>query len=215
MSARGIDVSKWQGKIDWTRVAADGISFAFIRASHGDTEDPRFVENWRGAVDAGIIPSAYHYYEHPGADAHLQAHTFLAQLATVWRSAGPMRAPMLPPVLDAEEGKPGAEALLEWLEAIEGVTGLCPWIYTSTGWWTPAIGDDERFARHPLWVAHWGVQKPVIPRPWTDWIVWQASNQGLVTGITTDVDTNVYNGSIDDLRWMARCDLASRDLDAP
>lgn len=198
----GIDVSKWQGAIDWTRVAAAGIQFAFIRASNGDSIDPRFVENWRGATAAGVIPGAYHYFECPGADVDVQVDTFLDQLYEVWVPG----EPGLPPVLDAEEGRPNATIIHRWLLLVESATDLCPWIYTNANWWTNSsgIGPDERFERYPLWVSHWHAKTPRIPQPWTDYIAWQHTNVGRVDGISTNVDINVFNGKPEDLRWMAR-----------
>jgi lysozyme len=62
MPVQGIDVSRWQGKIDWASVAAAGKQFAFIKATEGgDHIDPRFLENWHGAKQAGLVRGAYHF----------------------------------------------------------------------------------------------------------------------------------------------------------
>src|SRR5687768_1787101 len=76
----GIDVSYWQGAIDWPAVAADGIEFAFIRASHGlGTVDTRYQENWAGARAAGIMRGTYQYFS-PGEDVIAQADLMLEMM---------------------------------------------------------------------------------------------------------------------------------------
>src|SRR5919106_1214014 len=90
----GIDVSKWQGKIDWASVRAAGTQFAFIKATEGgDHVDERFLENWHGAQQAGIPRGAYHfvYWCRP---AHEQAAWFKRNV--------PQDPDALPPVLDVE-----------------------------------------------------------------------------------------------------------------
>lgn len=83
---RGIDVSHWQGAIDWTKVKASGIQFAIIKAGGSDAgfyTDPRWEENYKGAKDNGIAVGAY-YFVGPGcissADGKADAERFLAQL---------------------------------------------------------------------------------------------------------------------------------------
>jgi lysozyme len=210
----GIDVSKWQGKVDWRSVKAAGYEFAAIRASAGERADPRFAESWAGALEARVIPQAYHYFEAVDdplqtrrirPDGSMHAPPVLAQVHAFWKTLSQVsRDVMLPPALDAEEGKPGPEPLISWCRVVEGLTGRCPWVYTNDYWWGGAIGDDQRFAKFPLWVSDW--DGPVsIPKPWTDWIVHQHTNDGKVPGIQGDVDLNVYNGDLKSLRWMAKC----------
>src|SRR5688572_25104565 len=88
----GIDVSYWQGTIDWPSVAAAGIDFAYIRVTHGLTViDTQFDRNWAGARDNGIIRGAYQYLE-PSEDAAEQAQLMLDLM-------GPLEPGDLPPVL--------------------------------------------------------------------------------------------------------------------
>ena len=97
----GLDVSHYQGTVDWASVLRQGYRFAFIKATEGTTwTDPEFSANWAGAKGAGLLRGAYHYYE-PGDDPGQQADFFLN---TVWPHGGqPLLAPGdLPPVLDIE-----------------------------------------------------------------------------------------------------------------
>lgn len=219
----GVDVSKWQEmrkEIDFAAVAKAGIRFVIMRASAGTRIDPKFRDNWREVVTEGLIPQAYHYLECPGADAVDQALVFLSQLDAVdalplWIGANvepspfliPIHgrrilAPALPPLCDAEEGPLKPKDLLRWLDAVEGRVGRVPWIYTMIGWWGTAIGNDKRFSRYPLHAADW--TPPLnLPLPWTDCIVHQYTNKGEVPGIPTKVDMNKFNGTLEDLLWMA------------
>ena len=190
----GIDVSHWQGRVDWERVADDEIAFAFIKATEGgDYVDPRFVANWDGAARAGVLRGAYHFYR-PQTDAAVQAQQFL-------RTVG-ARAGDLPPVLDVEvtDGRSAdaiAAGVRTWLEMVERATGRRPIVYTRAGFWNQVGGG---FGAYPLWVAHYGVAEPAIPSDWDRWTFWQHSDAGRVAGISGNVDLNWFAGGWEELR---------------
>ncbi|WP_329686128.1 glycoside hydrolase family 25 protein [Longimicrobium sp.] len=191
----GVDVSHWQGAIDWNRAAGDGVSFAFIKATEGgDYVDPAFAANWAGAAAAGIPRGAYHFYR-PQTDAAAQAQHFLRTVQ--------LRAGDLPPVLDVEvtDGRPAAEiaaGVRTWLQTVERATGRRPIVYTRASFWTGQMGGG--FGAYPLWVAHYGAAQPSIPADWSRWAFWQHSDAGRVAGITGDVDLNWFAGSWADLQ---------------
>lgn len=185
----GIDVSHWQGAIDWPRVADDGVAFAFIKATEGgDYTDPRFAENWAGAARAGVVRGAYHFYR-PQTDAVAQAEHFLRTV--------PLRAGDLPPVLDVEvtDGRTPATiaaGVRTWLETMERATGRRPIVYTRASFWTAQMGSG--FGEYPLWVAHYGVARPNVPAGWSGWTFWQHTDAGRVDGIAGAVDLDWFNG---------------------
>ena len=185
----GIDVSHWQGTIDWEAVAADGVEFAFVKATEGgDYTDPRFAENWAGARRAGVVRGAYHFFR-PQTDATAQAAHFLR---TVQLAPGD-----LPPVLDVEvtDGRSAAaiaDGVRTWLQEVERATGRRPIIYTRASFWTGQM--DGGFGAYPLWVAHYGVSAPNIPAGWSGWTFWQHSDAGRVDGISGAVDLDWFNG---------------------
>jgi hypothetical protein len=126
-SARGIDVSHYQGTVDWQGVRMAGIQFAFAKATEGVTwTDPEFGTNWPGMRAAGLLRGAYHFFE-PNDDAGQQAAFFLQ---TVQLEAGD-----LPPVLDVETEGTSPQALWQgvqtWLEQVEAAVGLPPILYMS------------------------------------------------------------------------------------
>jgi lysozyme len=184
--ARGIDVSHYQGRIDWRAVAAEGIGFAYMKATEGATfADPTFARNWRDAGAAGIRRGAYHRFR-GGRDALVQAEHFLAVAA--------IGAGDLPPVLDVESTDGVSDARLVrgvrvWLAEVERRTGKRPIVYTKPNFRRLHLGtalDD-----YPLWISEYGVDVPSVD----GWHFWQHSDRGRVAGITGDVDLNRFNGS--------------------
>ena len=191
----GIDVSYWQPNVDWGRVASDGIRFAFMRVSYGlQVYDTEFQDNWSGTREEGIVRGAYQYFL-AGDDAEDQDWLLLDEM-------GPLRDGDLPPVLDVESyGNEGisttqmTNGIQRWMDVVEGEIGREPIIYTSAYLWSELTGDAD-FGDHPLWTANWEVSCPLVPNPWDDWVFWQTSATGSVSGISGDVDTNLYNGSL-------------------
>jgi len=183
----GIDVSEWQGEIDWKLVPTD--LFVIVRLTHGATIDPRALANLKGC--AGRRVGAYHYLE-ARVDVYAQARAFLEVL--------PESVDLL--ALDIEEGAANvAEHALEWLAAVEDVSGATPLVYTNTGFGAAhGFARHPELARYPLWVAHWPragrtLALPSIPEPWTSWSIWQHSNVGHVPGIRGPVDLNCMQES--------------------
>ncbi|MGY5765177.1 GH25 family lysozyme [Brachybacterium sp. DNPG3] len=181
----GIDVSAHQQEIDWTQVREDGYVFAYIKASEGaDFVDERFAENWSGALEAGIVPGAYHYFTlcSSGAD---QAADFLA--------AAPPDDAALPPAIDLEldgactERPEPADVIAEiddFTAIVEEAWGRRLLIYSSSQWrdaYGLLVGEGR---------VHWLSSVGSRPEP-TDWALWQVRFDGTVSGIDGDVDIDV------------------------
>lgn len=202
-TVKGIDVSKWQGHIDWAKVKAAGIKFAIVRVGDGDTYvDPLFGENWSGTKKNGIIRGTYQFFR-PGDDPVKAADLFVNQI----KSHGGMAAGDLPPVLDVEVQDGVSDATLrnnaiKWLDRVESKLGRRPMIYTSPGFWN-GVGAGSSFSKYTLWVAHWETACPSMPSSWTGWKFWQTADDGKVNGISGYVDLNLFNGSLDELKAFA------------
>lgn len=194
----GMDVSSYQGNIDWGQVGAGQIRFSITRASHGSDADTKYATYRTGAANEGIAFGAYHYAVPKGTAtaAVKQADFFLA-------NATPTSGDILP-VMDIEEtsGKSPAR-LQDWVAAflnrVRHKTGVTPMIYTSPSFWTSAMGDTARFARrgYPLWIANWGVSRPTVPaNDWAGngWTFWQWTDCRAVNGINGCVDGDRFNG---------------------
>jgi len=205
---RGIDVSKWQGEVDWRAVRAAGIRFAFIRVSDGTTvADPMFARNWHAARAAGVMRGAYQYFR-PEEDPVEQADLLLEAM-------GALRAGDLPPALDLEvSGQVAPRELVRrvgrWVERVHRATGVKPVVYTSARHWAGLAGNSRKFRSHALWVAHYDVDCPDTPSGWRQWTFHQVSKQAVVAGIAGPVDENRFRGSWRALRRMTvRSDRAA------
>ena len=189
---RGIDVSYYQGNVDWVKVKAAGQAFAFARVSDGiDYPDTKFAQNWPAMKQAGIVRGLYQFFR-PAKDVTAQVNLLITRL----EAAGGLLPGDLPPVLDLESdgGLPAATVVARaksWLTQIENKYGVKPIIYTAA-FMSNVIGTN--FAGYTLWVANYKTTCPTMPSGWTDWEFWQDSDTGKVDGVTGAVDTNFFNG---------------------
>jgi lysozyme len=192
----GIDVSYYQGEVDWTAVRADGVVFAFVKATEGESEvDPRFAVNWHGAQSAGVVRGAYHFFD-PDVDARAQAEHFIA---TVHLEAGD-----LPPALDVEVAEGVSIEGIEdgvrvWLETVAKAFGVTPILYSDPTFLDQHLASG--FAAYPLWIAEYSASPPAAPGDWNRWTFWQHSQSGAVEGVEGAVDLDLYQGSNAD--WQA------------
>lgn len=198
----GIDVSHWQGTIDWAKVRAAGKRFVFIKSSEDtDFVDSKYATNRAGAKAAGLLVGAYHFAQ-PGSasgDAVREADHFV-------NTARPARGELLP-VLDLEVTNGlSPSALQTWtrtfLTRVYERTGVRAGIYVSPAFWKSSMGDTTWFAANGykvLWTAHWTTaSSPSSPaNNWGGhgWTFWQYSSTGTVPGISGRVDLNRYRGT--------------------
>jgi lysozyme len=197
--AIGLDLSEYQGEIDWDLV--DNIEndypleFVFIRATAGnDREDGQFDENWLGAKKRKMIRGAYHYYR-PNENSLEQAQLFIK---TVHLQKGD-----LPPVLDIEK-LPKEQSLdnlkvglKRWLKAVETHYKVKPIIYTGEKYYDDFLKDD--FSDYLFWIANYNFFREKIE---ADWLFWQFTEKGSVLGIKGNVDVNIFNGDVEQLRFI-------------
>lgn len=185
---RGIDVSHHQGKIDWQKVRAAGVSFAFIKASEGkDHVDSAFQHNWDAAKAAGVTRGAYHFFTFcsPG---QAQADHFVS---TVGGAFGE-----LAPVVDVEFvgncKSPPDDALIraelaEFLAIVERAAGKKPVLYFMRAARERIL--DSRFDGYPTF------PRSLFGEPDEDgWTFWQFADNGRVDGIRTPVDLDLFAG---------------------
>jgi GH25 family lysozyme M1 (1,4-beta-N-acetylmuramidase) len=192
-TVKGIDVSYYQGTINWTAVKGDGVKFAYIRASDGlNTIDSKFEANWSGSRAAGIKHGAYQFFR-PGQDAIAQADLLLDKIG------GRLAADDLPPVIDVEASDGQSAAVITskvkaWVAHVKAATGRDPVIYTGFYFWRDSVGAPD-VTTSPLWHAQYSTAAcPNIAPPWQNWAIWQYSSTGTVAGISGNVDMNRWNG---------------------
>jgi GH25 family lysozyme M1 (1,4-beta-N-acetylmuramidase) len=190
---RGVDVSKYQGKPDWSAAAAAGVRFAFCKATQGiRTVDASFAANWAGTKAAGIRRGAYHYWEQK-ASPRAQA----ALLANTLHQAGGLLPEDFPPALDVEGVRvlPASEInerLEETVRAVEELLGVTPLLYTSARIvreWAITLP-----ARCPLWLAYYSPgDGPALPSGSASWLLWQTGYGRGLPGFSGDVDRNLMS----------------------
>lgn len=203
---RGIDVSHYQGRIDWRRVARSGNHFAIAKATEGRTYvDRTYLRNKASAESIGLTFGAYHFArpDRGPHDAIREANHFL--------DVARLEPGNVLPVLDLESTgglshRQLTRWILKWLRRVRQRLGVRPMIYTSPTGWAQRTGNTTRIADagyDVLWVAHWGVREPALPaRNWGGhgWALWQRNACGSVPGIRGCVDVNRLAGpSLDPL----------------
>lgn len=190
MAILGIDVSFYQDNVNWQAVAADGVVFAFAKATEGiNIVDDKFASFWAGMRAAGIIRGAYHFFR-PAASVQAQVNLFVNTIKK-------LEVDDLPPVLDVEVTNGMnidtiVNGMQQWLSAVEKALGRRPIIYTSPNFWESQLGDLQQFSNYPLWIAHYGTDNPIIPGAWSTWTFHQYSESGNIKGIAGNVDLNRF-----------------------
>jgi lysozyme len=206
---QGIDVSKWQGTINWNEVATAGKHFCFVKATEGvpganfeqnrEATDPRFAFNWAEVKRIGMARGAYHMVRPSMGTPREQADHFLD---TINPTTGDLR-----PVLDMEKSD-GLTPAQVWrffqlmVARIKSRIGRAPIVYTGFFFWRDNVGNPLSNLDCPLWFARWSYPIPPsqFPRSWTHWTFWQYTDQGVIPGITANtVDLNAFYGSLADL----------------
>ncbi|MDR7038428.1 MULTISPECIES: glycoside hydrolase family 25 protein [Methylobacterium] len=193
---QGIDISRWQGPVDWASVRGAGTQFAFIKATEGgDHVDERFRENWDGAARAGVPRGAYHFV-YWCRSAQDQMEWFKRNV--------PNDPSALPPVLDVEwnghsqtcpRRLPKAQALgmiRFMLAEMERYTGKRPIIYTDITFHKDVLEDE--LPDYPHWVRSTAAE-PEQRFANRKWMLWQFTSTGRVPGVRGDVDRNAFYGT--------------------
>ena len=186
MALKGIDVSEWQGTIDWRKVAKDGVQFAVIHAGYGrelSQKDKCFERNYAGARAAGIKVGAFWYsYANSVARAEQEARTCLKVLDGKHLDL---------PVFFDQEYEPGilklstktrTDIVLKFLETVKGAGRPCG-LYSSTDFITTKL-QANRLTAYPLWIAEYGSKLHYTGKVWA----WQYTDKGRVAGIKGRVD---------------------------
>lgn len=183
----GIDVSNWQGAVDWGRHADDGVSFAFAKATEGGTfADRWFDRNWTGMRESWIVSGAYHFAR-PSGDPEVQARYFLR---AVERAGGLRRGDLLALDLETNDRLPArrvASFARRWCRAVTAQAGVRPVVYTFLSF--AYAGNCAGLEEYPLWIAapDQPTGRPDVPVPWRRWTIHQYSHRPL--------DRNVFQGT--------------------
>lgn len=189
----GIDVSVWQGYIDFNAVKNDGIEIVYIRAGQGSSyRDPNFWQNYNNAKANGLKVGFYHYVTARSTEQAITQAQFFAsiisgtepdcKLAVDFESFGSLSYDEINAIT------------MQFAQTVQQLTGKEVVIY-SNGSTAKNILYSE-VTKYPIWVAHYGVQEPMDNGKWDTWVGWQYTSTGSVAGISTNVDRDYYTDAI-------------------
>jgi len=217
----GIDVSAWNGKINWKEVADAGVKYVWIKATEGQTHTNRgHKEKFAGARDAGLIVGGYHFgrpdynnHSDPMVDAEREAQHFLKVMEGVGLNKGDLL-----PTLDVEKGMKtddqyNVDWALRWLDVVEKEIGAGnkPVIYTAKWAWDLFLAKASKESRnelvdYPVWWARY-IRKDHLVGPgdklrgWKEWDVWQYTGHGNCPGVKGRCDLNwMAGGQLEKMR---------------
>jgi lysozyme len=190
----GIDVSVYQGDIDFEQVKNSGIEVVYIRAGYGfSVTDPKFEENYTNATKAGLKCGAYYFVTARNTEqAYLQATRFAELISGKTFAARP--------AMDFEEfgslGKNGINIVgLAFMQKLRELTGIVPILYTDA--YNASETWDWNFAQFPLWVADYSAEEPyVTSNIWQSYAGFQYSDRGEIPGIYGNVDLDRFTSSV-------------------
>ncbi len=201
----GMDVSHYQGTVNWATAYANGARFAYMKATEGTTfRDPEFSANYTGSYNAGLIRGAYHFATPDTSTGAAQADYFVAH-GGGWSKDGKT----LPPMLDIEYGSSSEcyglsqAAMRTWISAfineVHAKTTRWATIYSTTDWWTTCTGNTSIYAANdPLFIARYASAVGTLPAGWGFWTFWQHADSGTFPG-----DQDYFNGPLTGVQNLA------------
>jgi len=185
----GIDVSHYQGKIDWDIVGKNpNIQFVYIKATEGSTHtDPLFRTNLEGARGAGMNVGAYHFLT--------SSSPIATQFAHYWTVTDSTSQTLLP-MIDVEwVGVKGwtreqlQDSLAAFVKLVKSFYGRTPLIYSDLKFYQKML--SPRFDSLPLFIAHYHDQEPVVTQA-HHYYIWQRDEHGHIDGIEKEVDLDAF-----------------------
>ena len=189
----GIDVSSWQGEIDFSQVKASGIEVVYIKSSEGfRSVDSYFEQNYTNAKNAGLKVGFYHYVTARSVeDAVRQANFFVSTISG--------KNPDCKLAMDFESfGSLGREEInqiaLTFMQTVKNVSGKDVIIYSDE--YNANSTFESNLATYPLWVAQYEVSEPTVREHWNNWAGWQYTDRGEVPGISSYVDRDKFTNEV-------------------
>lgn len=183
---KGIDVSKYQGDINWAQVKESGIEFAIIRVGYSTTIDPYFIKNIEGALAQGIKCGCYLYsYATTVAEAKKEANFVIKTIKPY-----DIVYPVAYDIEDSSQSSLTKTELSDLIVTFNDIIiagGYTPAVYSSLSWFNTKF-DLNRLTKYDKWIAAWNKTAPTFEGGYS---IWQNSNSGVVAGISGNVDTNI------------------------
>lgn len=199
----GIDVSAYQGNVNWSSQWGAGVRWAYTKATEGTYyTNAYFAQQYNGSYNVGMIRGAYHFANPGYSSATSQADYFVSH-GGGWSRDGKT----LPGMLDIEYNPYGSTCygysksgmvtwIKTWLNEYKRLTGRDAPIYTTTDWWSTCTGNSTAFNQtNPLWIARYASSPGTLPGGWPYYTMWQYTS--------SPIDKNLFNGDITRVRALA------------
>jgi lysozyme len=210
MTILGTDISHWEDDpntpklIDFDKMKAAGTWFVIFKATQATFTDSVFKSSW-SLPKGKLLRGAFCYLDYTKSGVE-QAEYFCNAIKN--------DPPELPPIVDFEcrvsiPKNPSGD-LWNWLVYVEKTTGHIPIIYSGPDYWKNYGSTNIGWKKYPLWIANYGVIKPSIPLPWTDWLFWQFTDRGngnIYGAESAGIDLDYFNGSYEQLQ--AICNIVA------
>lgn len=206
-SVQGMDVSSYQGNVNWSSAYSSGARFAYIKATEGNYYiNSYFAQQYNGSYNVGMIRGSYHFANPSSSSGANQAQYFVSH-GGGWSNDGKT----LPGALDIEWDPYGSScyglsqsSMASWIKdfanTYHSLTTRWPVIYTAASWWSQCVGTQLNLSStDPVWVAHYSSSVGTLPYPWTIYTFWQYADSGKFPG-----DQDVFNGSYSRLQALAK-----------
>ena len=205
-SQPGLDVSGYQGNVDWAQVKGNGAQFAYVKATEGTYfTSSYFAQQYNGSYQQGLVRGAYHFGNPSNSSGAAQADFFVSN-GGAWSAD----SQTLPGALDIEYNPYGPECygftqpqMVDWINAFvneyHALTSRWAAIYSTTDWLTTCTGNNASFgANDPLWIANYNGTPNPLPAGWSTYTFWQFADQGTFPG-----DQDTFNGTHEQLVNLA------------
>jgi GH25 family lysozyme M1 (1,4-beta-N-acetylmuramidase) len=202
----GLDVSSYQGNVNWGSVVANGAKFAYVKATEGTYyTNPYFAQQYNGSYNAGLIRGAYHFATPNTTWGNTQADYFVNH-GGGWSRDGKT----LPGMVDLEWNPYGSacyglsqSSMVQWILSFSNEyharTSRWPVFYTATSWWSQCTGNLGAFAStNPLFIAYYSNWPGPMPYNWSYQTIWQYASSGKFPG-----DQDLFNGDYSRVQALA------------
>ena len=204
MKLQGLDLSKWNTVPDYQKLSSSGLAFVYIKASEAGYRDASYGDKQARLSETGLLCGSYHFFK-ASVDPLVQARVFLETIGNKIEDGE------MPPVLDIEDPSDKLtvsqyeDAISEWLNHVEQVTGVKPMIYTGGWYWVQlkTLNNTSRFKDYPLWLSSYTLDYGPMFGGWTAPTIWQYTEKGSIAGISP-LDQDWFFGSPADLWALAR-----------
>jgi GH25 family lysozyme M1 (1,4-beta-N-acetylmuramidase) len=219
----GIDISHWNGKLNFLKLRTAGVEFCYAKCVDGATNTDDAYGRNRLAAESVAIPFGAYVFAHPTQDPTAQIDFLLAQMGQCdlapmldfewawrkgideWTGRDMHGVERVRPVLGIKER---IAHVCKMIARVKEKLGVMPFIYTSKSFWDPTFGALRTFGgidvgACPLWVVDYderGHREPRLPAPWQTWKIRQYDgDEGKLAGYSK-IDRDWFNGTLDELK---------------